>query len=213
MPRKVVPLITGETYHVYNRGVDKRAVFLDKFDYWRFYKSLQMFNTEEQSGSLYRRKFKQDWLMNQKPIVNINAYCLLNNHFHLLLTQLVDGGISEFMKRLGGGYTSYFNERYERSGALFQGNFKRVHCEDNEQLLYVAAYVNFNNLVHNIKDYFLSSAEAYEGKREESFVKADFILDQYKNRASFVIDARATVQEIARKRKLDKEYNKGTLLE
>lgn len=213
MPRQTVPLVTNETYHVYNRGVDKRKVFLDKADYFRFHTCLQLFNTEDKTGSIYELHFKKDWVASQKPLVKIHAYCLLSNHFHLLLTQARDGGISEFMKRLSGGYTSYFNERYDRTGALFQGRFKRVHVESNEQLVYLGAYVNLNNQVHDRKDYYLSSYEAYAGTRLEKFVCTNLILDQYSTTGEFVAAAQKLVEKIAAERKLDVDINKHTLLE
>jgi len=213
MPRKVIPLITGETYHVFNRGVDKRKIFLDKADYFRFHKGLQLFNAQNKSGSLFELRFRKEWISHQKPLVHIHAYCLLGNHFHLLLTQAVDGGISEFMKRLGGGYTSYFNERYERSGALFQGTFKRAYVESNEQLLYLAAYVNLNNMVHSHPDYFLSSFESYVGKRAESFLEHNLILGQFDNPNSLSREMRNTVAYIQKQRQVDKEYDKVVLLE
>ena len=213
MPRKIVPLITGETYHIFNRGVDKRSIFSDKVDFFRFHKSLQLFNAENKSGSIFELSFDEDWINTQKPLVDIHAYCLLNNHFHLLLTQVVDNGISEFMKRIGGGYTSYFNERFNRSGSLFQGTFKRVHCESNEQLLYLASYINLNNKVHNRDGYSLSSFDVYTGKRIEKFIKTSLILKQYKSPNAFVHISEKTVSNIAVRRKADKEFNKATFLE
>jgi len=213
MPRKIIPLVTGETYHVFNRGVDKRIIFKDKTDYFRFHKSLQLFNSEDQTGSVYEQSFKKDWIDTQTPLIDIHAYCLLKNHFHLLLTQLVDGGVSEFMKRLGGGYTLYFNERYKRSGSLFQGTFKRVHICSNEQLLYLGAYVNLNNLVHDTSGYFLSSADVFKAKRAESFVKTGPLLKQYKNPEIFIQEAEKTVADISRRRKLDAIYDQTNLLE
>ena len=213
MPRKIVPLVTGETYHVFNRGIDKRDIFSDKVDFFRFHQSLQLFNAENTSGSIYELTFDENWIFEQSPLVNIHAYCLLKNHFHLILTQVVDGGISEFMKRVGGGYTSYFNERLTRSGSLFQGTFKRVHCETNEQLLYLTAYVNLNNKVHNWDEYYLSSFDTYLGKREERFVYTDLVLNQYKNIHSFTKNSLETVEAISRQRILDKEYQKNYLFE
>jgi len=213
MPSKVVPLVTNETYHVFNRGVDKRQIFMDKVDYFRFHTSLQLFNAEDTAGSIYELRFNKDWIKKQKPLVKIHAYCLLGNHYHLLLTQVVDGGVSEFMKRLNGGFTSYFNERYERSGSLFQGRFKRVHVTSNEQLLYLAAYVNLNNLVHDRKEYCLSSFDAYINKRDESFVKTSLITKQYKDCDDFARAAKDIVQEINKRRKLDRESDKVRLLE
>lgn len=213
MPRKIVPLVTGETYHLFNRGVDKRNIFSDKVDFFRFHKSLQLFNAENKSGSVFELSFDEDWINSQKPLVDIHAYCLLNNHFHLLLTQVVDNGISEFMKRVGGGYTSYFNERFNRSGSLFQGTFKRVLCESNEQFLYLAAYVNLNNKVHERKDFYLSSFDVYAGNKIEKFVKTSVILEQYKSHDSFILFSEKTASDIAEKRKADKEFNEKEFLE
>jgi len=75
----------------------------------------------------------------------------LPNHYHLILKQLEDGGISEYLKRVSGGYTSYFNKKQKRNGVLFQGKFKRVHIESDEQYNYLLAYVNENHFVHNIR--------------------------------------------------------------
>ena len=213
MPRKNVPTVVGETYHIFNRGVDKRIVFNDKVDYHRFHQSLVSFNTVTHTGSIFELQWRKDWINEQDPLVKIHAYCILNNHYHLLLTQLVEGGISEFMKRLSGGYTLYFNERNKRSGILFQGKYKKVHCQSNEQLLYLAAYVNLNNKVHDRNDYFLSSFDTYLGQRQESFVKSDLILSQYKNIKSFETNTRELIAKIAEKRKIDANYNRSILFE
>lgn len=142
-----------ELFHVYNRGVDKRIIFNDNEDIQRFFKSMIEFNISDPIGSLYQNSFRQ--LSGETPklterLVNIIAYCLNPNHFHIILEQLVDGGISEFMKRLSGGYTGYFNHKHERSGSLFQGVFKDVHIDSNEYLLHVSAYVNLNDQVHQL---------------------------------------------------------------
>ncbi len=146
MPRIVVTPKTNEIYHVFKRGVDKRDIFLDKFDYIRFYQTLDLFNSVEPVVNYSQAKHSQI----ENRLVEIQAYSLLPNHYHLLVKQLVDGGISEFMKRVGGGYTNYFNEKNKRSGSLFQGVFKRVHIETDEQYNYLFAYVNENHFVHNI---------------------------------------------------------------
>ena len=148
MPRKIIPIITGEKYHVFNRGTDKREIFLDNFDYLRFYDSLAYFNTIEPVKNY--RLAKSRFSKNTPRLVNIIAYSLLPNHFHLILEPLIDNGLSEFIKRLSGGYTSYFNERNERSGVLFQGKYKKVHISSNEQFQYLFAYVNENHTVHKI---------------------------------------------------------------
>ncbi len=182
MPRKITPLITGETYHIFNRGVDRRVVFLDQEDYLRFYNSLQYFNDSEPTMSLFEGIRKPKLHHNIKKLVLIHAYCFLPNHFHLLVTQAIDNGISEFMKRVGGGYTSYFNEKYERTGSLFQGKYKRLNVESNEKLLQLSAYINYNHLIHNISDnseLYKTSRSIYEGGASVNFISPDIILAQY----------------------------------
>ena len=113
MPQINVPLLNGELYHVYNRGVDKRIVFLDKEDYLRFYQVLNLFNTSEPVVNFDVARAKMKRGEQSQKLVEIKAYSLLDNHYHLILQQNVDGGISEFMRRIGTGYTSYFNQKNE----------------------------------------------------------------------------------------------------
>lgn len=163
MPSKIDPLVTGEKYHVYNRGVDKRTIFQDKKDTLRFYNSLYLFNTIKPVTNY--RLAKGPTNKSQK-LVSIEAYCLLPNHFHLIVTQESDGGVGEFMRRLSTGYTSYFNQKYVRSGSLFQGTFKRKLIDSDEYYNYLFAYVNQNFLVHGIDEYediCYSSTKHYEG--------------------------------------------------
>lgn len=164
MPRVIVPLVTGEKYHIFNRGVDKRVVFGDKEDYLRFYQSLDVFNTIEPAHNfLFARGKKRS---RNERLVSIEAYSLLPNHFHLIIEQLVDDGIGNFMKKLLGGYTLYFNEKNDRSGALFQGTYKRIHIDTFEYYNYLFAYVNENHFVHKIdrdEDIYYSSSPHYQG--------------------------------------------------
>ena len=153
MANRKSSFVIGEHYHIFNRGVDKRIIFSDRYDIHRFFQSMIEFNTVDPIGSLYENSFLQ--LGGETPkfgekLVNIIAYCLNPNHFHLILEQLKDGGISEFMKRLAGGYTGYFNQKNDRSGSLFQGVFKDVHIDSNEYLLHASAYVNLNDRVHQL---------------------------------------------------------------
>lgn len=153
------PLITGEIYHVYNRGVDKREIFSSSFDFERFLISMKYFNTKKPIGSIYQYEFKKNKKLDL--LVEIISYIILPNHFHFILKQKVDGGISEFMKRLLGGYTNYFNEKHKRSGSLFQGRFKSIHVKEDNYLLVLLGYVNYNNLIHHIpttKKYFVRSS-------------------------------------------------------
>jgi putative transposase len=143
-----IKYITGEYYHIYNRGVERRNVFLDEADYFRFILGMREFNDINSVFNLHRLqktseiKFFQD----KKPLVKFVCYSLMPNHFHFLLRQLEDGGISKFMQKLGTGYTKYFNKRYERDGVLFQGVFKAKHIPIDEYLLHLSRYIHLNVL-------------------------------------------------------------------
>ncbi len=148
MPSRLVPFAPGEHYHCFNRGVDKRTIFIDKQDYVYFQRLLHSLNTSEVLGKLRLQESREP----VDPPVSILSYCLLPNHFHLLLRSNVDSGISKFLQRVAGGYTMYFNNKYQRSGSLFQGKFKSHHIDSDQDLKQVLAYVYRNNLVHDIED-------------------------------------------------------------
>ena len=165
------PLVNNQIYHVFNRGVDRRNVFLGKYDLDRFLLCLSEFNNLEPIGSIYEQSFRKKGDSGASSLgrptsklVEVVAYCLNPNHFHLILQQKTEGGISEFMKRLLGGYTKYFNLKNERTGALFQGKFKAVHINNDNYLYHLSTYVNLNNQVHKIKTGYCSSWEEYMGK-------------------------------------------------
>ena len=114
------------------------------------------------------------------------------------------------MKRVSGGYTKYFNNKYERTGSLFQGVFKSVHVSSNEQLLHLSAYVNLNNEVHQLgnetsKLMKSSMGEYLNETRTNGMCEKDIVLDQFRNSREYEKSARETVKEIVHRRKEDKE--------
>ena len=146
MNRKVV-FAPGEYYHLYNRGVDKRIIFTEKVDYQRFLALLYLCNTTEsiRTPKDFRAEYKDVFTTPRKEmLVDICAYCLMPNHFHLLIKEKSANGISLFMQKLTTAYTMYFNARHERSGALFQGVFKSQHALDDRYLKYLISYVHLN---------------------------------------------------------------------
>src|SRR3989344_9600333 len=178
----------GEFYHVYNRGVEKRDVFSSLSDLERFLKSIVAFNTIEPIGSIHENAFNKKVLRRKAntQLVNIICYCLNPNHYHFIMQQKSDGGISEFMKRLGGGYTKYFNLKYKRSGVLFQGVFKSKHVDSNEYLLRASAYVNLNNRVHRLgHETSKSSWQEYIGDSKQHICNTDIVLKQFNNRKEY----------------------------
>lgn len=148
-----IEFANNEYYHVFNRGVDKRIIFNSKDDLYYFFTRLATLNSTDSSPSAKdKRKNKKDEILPPEggELVKIVAYCLLPNHFHLLLKQHTDKGISKFMQRLGTAYTKLFNEKYQRTGALFQGKFKANHITGDLGLPTLSTYVNLNYHHHKI---------------------------------------------------------------
>ncbi|MBI1754751.1 transposase [Candidatus Azambacteria bacterium] len=155
---KKPPFVNDHIYHIYNRGVEKRDIFLSNRDYFRFIHNLFEFNDEAPAANLYYklpafqsyevqlRKIGNGEQKPRKCIVDILAFCLMRNHFHLLLKQKTHKGIVTFMQKLGTGYTNYFNKKHERVGSLFQGRFKAVLIENEPHFLYLPLYIHANPL-------------------------------------------------------------------
>jgi putative transposase len=159
IPYKKPEFANGEIYHVFNRGVDKRVVFEEDGDYFRFISSLYEFNNKDkvkmQARILERMAAKRIYTFPKgidekkkvrEKIVEVVAFCLMPNHYHLILRQTANNGISIFMQKIGSGYTNYFNQKYDRvgGGSLFQGKFKAVHAAENGQFLNLVTYVFTN---------------------------------------------------------------------
>lgn len=152
MPYRTTPFVNEHFYHVYNRGVEKRSIFEKSWDYNRLIKTIRYYQFEGPKPKL--SKFLAGHLLKpvdeSKKIVDIISYCLMPNHFHFLVRQLRDGGITEFVSKLSNSYTKYYNTKHTRVGSLFQGQFKAVLIESDEQLLHVSRYIHLNPLVSNL---------------------------------------------------------------
>jgi len=144
--------VNDSYYHICTRGVDKRQIFMDNRDYLRFLHNFYEFNDTAFAMPYMARIKGSDagsTLIHNKEkgqkIVEVSCFCLMPNHCHLVLKQLTENGISSFMKKLIGGYASYFNKRYDRSGALFQGRFKAKLIKTDSQMMHLARYIHILN--------------------------------------------------------------------
>lgn len=146
MSQRPISFSEGEFYHVYNRGTDKRSIYLDKSDYKRFVELLYLSNSSHSFvvRDIYRNNEDIYEYDRGDSLVAIGTYCLMPNHFHILVTPLVENGISKFMNKLCTSYSMYFNKKYNRTGALFQGKFKAEHADTDEYLKYLYAYIHLN---------------------------------------------------------------------
>lgn len=144
---------TDSIYHIYNRGVEKREIFTNDSEHSYFIHLLYTLNNGSRSFNT-KRIFQKTSIDRGRTSINIAedrlveifAFVLMPNHFHLLLQQKVDGGVSKFMQKLGTGYTMMFNAAHKRSGVLFQGKYKHVQIDTDHQLLYVPHYIHLNPL-------------------------------------------------------------------
>lgn len=146
MSQRSYSFVPGEFYHLYNRGVDKRTIFLDTHDHARFQSLLYLLNTKTSINIRDTLKGVSDpyEIDLQEPLVAIGAYCLMPNHFHLLVTPLDDVGLSLFMQKLSTSYTMYFNKKYERTGSLFENKFKSQLVAEDRYLKYLFSYIHLN---------------------------------------------------------------------
>ena len=205
-----IEFANGEYYHLFTHGVEDRDIFQDAQDFKRFLECLVVFNTVKPTQSLFNTKLLKHGVNLQEaradnPLVNIIAYGLNPNHYHIILEQIHDGGISEFMKRINGGHAQYYNIRNERRGTLFESRFKAKHIGTNEYLLNVSAYVNLNNVVHGLSSptaQFRSSWNEYIAPEQVKvpLCKKDIILSQFNNSEEYKKFAEDAVRYIKSQR-------------
>lgn len=182
------PFDIGDVLHIYNRGVDKRIAFEEGWDYVRFVDLLDFCRKYNYQFSEYKSRLKQaqdaeaeekvplameTFHRYPKPLCEIVAWTLMPNHFHLILVETLERGISRFMQKISNSYTKYFNAKNERSGSLFQGVFKHVEVKSEEQLFHLSRYVHINPTaaglvdIFGLKDYPWSSFSEYLSEDED----------------------------------------------
>lgn len=157
--------VNDHVYHIYNRGVAKQVIFHDDQDYHHFLSTLSFYleeSPETKFSAVSQEKRPEVLSKNPKnSLIEILAYCLMPNHFHLLVKQSLDEGITTLMRRSLNSYTRAYNTRYNRVGTAFQGRFSVVLVENDEQLLHLSRYIHLNpfvaKLVGQPKDYIWSS--------------------------------------------------------
>lgn len=173
-------------YHIYNRGVEKRQIFQDQQDYYRFIHYLYEFNDANRIINLWKRtkNFKDTLCVEGKQennkrqrrelLVEVICFCLMPNHFHLILKQKADNGISRFMHKVGTGYTMYFNQKNERMGRLFQSTFKAKIIESDEYILHLSRYIHLNPID------IIKSSWKEEGILSSEWDEINKFLEKYK---------------------------------
>lgn len=196
--RKIV-FANGEYYHVFNRGVEKRPTFTAKYEFLRAVDSINFYRfgnlpIRYSKYLVLDRDKKEQFLkglVNSQLQVEIIAYCLMGNHFHILLKQLQYNGVVKFMAKFTNSYTKYFNAKHKRVGPLFQGIFKAVHVESDEQLLHLSRYIHLNPVtsfivtIDELTNYRWSSYPEYLNIVNTGMINKSEILNFFKNSAEY----------------------------
>lgn len=197
MPRRSVPLVTGEIYHLFNRSIARQPIlirskdfhrFFDTVDFYRFknppmryshYNRLPLEQRRQLIGALYKTG---------KDMVEIFAFSFMPNHFHLLVKQILENGIKIFISQIQNSYAKYYNMKYKRTGALFQEMFKAIRIETDEQFIHVARYIHLNPLTsyiiqdyEELEQYQWTSFIDYVGKRDLIFVQKNMLRNYFSN--------------------------------
>lgn len=201
MPARLTPLVTNEYYHVFNRGINKQPIFLGIGDYHRATDILQFY-----SFASSKLRFSKFLLLpregrialwdrvrkGNKRLVEIVCYCMMPNHFHFLLKQAEENGISKFMAILQNSYTRYFNTKYRKMGPILQGQFRAVRMEDDSQLLHVSRYIHLNpyssfvvKKLDDLKRYPWSSFPEYIGETTTNICNKEIILTNFKSSVDY----------------------------
>lgn len=229
------PFVENQIYHIYNRGVEKRDVFLKDKDYFRFIHDLFEFNDENSALNVvyyFNRQSKEVELQylekERKPrrlLVEILIFTLMPNHFHLVIKQKRENGIVKFMQKLGTGYTNYFNKKYKRVGSLFQGRFKAALVSEEAHFIHLPFYIHTNPLdllnygsstsivekeMEFLENYRWSSFPDYIGKKNfPSVTSRELFLEFFKGPEEY----RKTTKKWLKEREVNLENIKEVRLE
>ncbi len=197
MPIRKTPLITGQYYHIFNRGVAKLPIFRDKYDYERMIKAIDYYRFT--NNPISYSQFTEQTTSNQSEIlsslrkkaeylVKIHTFALMPNHFHFILEQAQNNGIAHFISSLSDSHVRYFNIKYKRVGPLFQGRFKSKLIDSEVQLFHLSRYIHLDLHTNNIlatleetKKSQYSSLKDYLSENPRDFIDRTVVLTHFKN--------------------------------
>lgn len=202
MPRRITPLVTGEIYHVTNRGVNHQPIFNDIYDYnralellsfYQFVKPSLRFSFYNRLPAEEKRRFLDKMKQYNQKLTTCLSFCLMPNHFHLLIKQESEKGISKLLSNFQNSFTRYFNTKHKRIGHLFQGQFKTVRIETEEQLLHTSRYIHLNpytsyvvKSISDLEKYSWSSLREYIEHSDKSFCDVKTILSSFPSRKKYL---------------------------
>ena len=193
MPRKnSLKLYIENGYcHIYNRGVEKRKIFMDEDDYNTFLHLLKYYLSPVNQGITHPSTNLESYkILRPRPLLNLSgevdllAFCLMPNHFHLLLKQTTKDGMTKLLRSLSTTYSMYFNRKYDRVGHLFQGPYRAVVIDNDPYILHLSRYIHLNPTeltgVTPV-NYKYSSYQYYLENKKADWVKPELILKYFES--------------------------------
>lgn len=205
----------GDIFHILNRGVEKRNIFLDEEDYFRFVYSLYDFNDKNITLMSYynRRSAMRKPNMNKSrndkdELVNVLCWCLMPNHYHILVQEKFDAGTSMFSKKVSSGYTQYFNLKNKRSGVLFQGRSKIIPIKQDKHFMYLPYYIFSNPIKLIEKDWKENGIQNLRRAKKflENYRWSSYLNIIGKNNFSFVINKESFFELFSSNEKQFRKY-------
>lgn len=199
MPYRRTVLAEGEVYHTFCRGIFKWPTFKlqddyrrasDLIDFYRYEKPILRYSHVRRLSAEEKKRF-DDNLRKSSCEVDIIAFCMMPNHVHFLLKQLTKKGVSAFMSNFQNSYAHYFNTRHDMRGPVFEGMFKAVRVESDEQLLHVSRYIHLNPVSayiiekDQIENYPWSSYLDYVGKAKTGFLSKELVTDFFRDEREY----------------------------
>jgi len=182
--RKTV-LVNGEIYHILNRSVSGISIFKGRRESERFLEAMKYYLQTDPpiKFSLYKlHKDKFPVNLSQRLVTIIN-FCIMPNHFHFTLRQETDEGVKKFIQKLTGSFAHYFAVKYQSRGHIFEGNFKAIRVENEEQLIHLSRYIHLNPvsscLVEKPENYLYSSYRIYLGQEKSEIVDPSLVLNNF----------------------------------
>lgn len=188
MPGRKIELVTGEYYHVYNRSIARAKIFRGEKEYRRFYELLRYYKFLNVDGSFSKAMRKGKMMVpGDTPQISVCSFSIMPNHFHLLLRQEIDGGISRYLGLIQNGYAKYLNLKCKRIGSAFQQRFKAVGVDSDEQALHLTRYIHLNPVVGGVisldelDDYPWTSLSEYLGRSSDGLIDDSLIRGLFKS--------------------------------
>jgi len=216
MARRKNFIATNEIYHLYNRSVANQPIFDTRYnirhfinltDFYRFQDTNIRYSHFNRLDKKSKVRF-QDSLYTSPTRIEIYAFCIMNNHYHFLVKQLIDSGISKFVSQIQNGYAKHFNLKNKRFGAVFQSPFKAVRIESEEQFLHTSRYIHLNPLssyvlkdYSELRDYPYSSFSDYISQKPRQFIEKEYLLGFFKDKNSL---EKFTADQVDHQRNLEK---------